>query len=281
MKQLWDSAHIARCKKEATVRTLRKALSHGYWIGLLILVTVCFYNKTAGGKTWNSIFHLAYYVPPIGLLALISGELDLLSSIERGGVINMRARCMNFIHWFLLIFLNIGAWMTGGVNISWFVLKVVLVAIIGWQIGVGLNKRWRLTANERFAGTMALILATLLGLGAGMLRAADQSPRGWGWLLETITACGSTAVVMAWILTDIKTIRGKAADYPRSNFRKGIFSNSLIVWFWLHIAMPNDGLSKEAIIDNLGLTINVIIGNLIYLTYYAIYEFHRLRQTAK
>ncbi len=208
----------------------------------------------------------------------MSGQIDLLASIKNGGVINMKARWLDFIHWFLLIFLNIGAWMIGGVNISWFIFKVMIVGIIGWQIGVGLTKQWRPTQSERANGVKALILAILLGIGAGALRAIDQSPRGWGWILETITASGSTAIVIAWIWADIQTICNKAKDYPRSMFLKGIFSNSLLIWFYLHLIMPENSLSQKAIIDNLGLTINITIGNLIYWIYYATYEYHRHNQ---
>jgi len=231
----------------------------------------------ADGRSGSDILHLAYWAPSIGMLAVISGQMDMLSSIREGKEINLKARALDFIHWFFLMFLNIGAWLVDGTAISWAILKVIMLGIIGWQIGVGIQRRWSPTKNEIMAGTIALIVAMCLGSLAGYIRYLDSGDFGWGWAVESITAIGSTLIVGWWIGLDLKNIAQKAAEYPRSMFLKGIFSNALIVWFWIHIMSLEGGLASGAT-HQLGLTFNTIVGNLLYFVYYGAYEVYRRRQ---
>jgi len=256
---------------------IQKILGTLYWVMLAALVVNGYTIITITSGDWVNVFHLAYWAPSIGMLAIISGQMDLLASIDSGGVVNIKARCLDFIHWLFLMFLNIGAWLVGGTAISWFILKVILLGIIGWQIGVGINRRWNPTRNEKIAGTIALVLSMALGTMAGGIRYLDASKFGWGWVVESITAIVSTFIVAWWIWMDLQTISEKAKDYPRSTFLKGIFSNSLIIWFWLHV-MHIEGGFATGMLHQLGLTFNALVGNLLYLGYYSAYEYHRARQ---
>ena len=247
-----------------------------YWFALAGLIVGGF-AELAYGKGLAGIFHLAYWAPSISMLAVISGQVDLLSSIEKGNEVNIKARCLDFIHWLFLMFLNIGAWLIGGTAISWFILKVALLGIIGWEIGVGINRRWHPTKNEKVIGFIALAFSMILGIGAGYVRYLDTSKFGWGWIVESSTAIVSTLIVAWWIWMDLTTISKKAFVYPRRLFLKGIFSNFLILWFWLHI-MYMEGSFAYGAKHQLGLTFNVIVGNLLYLLFYATYEYHRARQ---
>ena len=260
------------------MKVLKKVLGALYWLALIVLTIKGYSILAATDGTWEKVFHLAYWAPSIGMLAIISGQFDLLLSIDGDGVVNMKARCLDFIHWLFLMFLNIGAWLVGGTAISWFILKIILLGIIGWQIGVGINRRWRPTKNEKIAGTIALVFSMLLGITAGWVRYLDTSEFGWGWMVESTTAVVSTLIVAWWIWMDLQTISMKAKDYPRSTFLKGIFSNSLIVWFWLHVMYLEGGFAV-GMLHQLGLTFNTIVGNLLYLGYYAAYEHHKAKQT--
>lgn len=261
------------------IRLIKWLLGTGYWLGLLALGAYVAVKSDADGFIgWNAVFHLAYFIPPIALLAVISGQMDILSAIEQGKEINIKACCLDFIHWMFLIFLNIGAWMTGGVNIGWFVGKVIILTIIGWQIGVGITRKWRPTANEKKAGLIVAFASLILGLSGGIIRALDQTPLGWGWLLESITAVIATLIVCWCIYENLKNIRRKADDYPRQAFLKGLFNNTLIIWFWLHI-MGRGGFGESITwLINFGLTFNVLVGNLIYWIYYLAYEYYRRKQ---
>src|SRR3989344_5615629 len=125
-------------------------------------------QKILGTLYWVNVFRLADWAPSIGMLAIISGQMDLLASIDSGGVVNIKARCLDFIHWLFLMFLNIGAWLVGGTAISWFILKVILLGIIGWQIGVGINRRW----EQWRAESVIWMRVSLAGVGSW-----NQSPR--------------------------------------------------------------------------------------------------------
>ncbi|OHA67039.1 MAG: hypothetical protein A3E07_00795 [Candidatus Wildermuthbacteria bacterium RIFCSPHIGHO2_12_FULL_45_9] len=253
-------------------------LGYSYWILLAILL--------AGGlvqvpdQGFSEAFHwIAFYLPPIALLAVISGQIDLLYAISRGQQINIQARMYDFIHWFMLVALNIGIWMFGGVTIWWFLLQLPLLAIIAWQIGIAFHRHLRLSYPEWVAGVGAGCFALLLGIGTAAIRYADSSTFGWGWILETITATVATLIVLRWILLDISTIRttlqGSNTGYPRAFFLKGVFGNSLILVFWFHV-MLEGGISNQLWwLKNIGLTFNVLVGNALYLAYWLLYEYYR------
>ncbi|PIT93538.1 hypothetical protein COU00_03820 [Candidatus Falkowbacteria bacterium CG10_big_fil_rev_8_21_14_0_10_43_11] len=256
---------------------LKRILETSYWLALLSLATYAFTAKLTNVLDLAGIFHLAYYLPAIAMLLVISGHIDLLSSIQKNSVVNLKARIYDFTHWMMLIGINIGARMTDGVTIWWFVLKLILLAIIGWQIGIGIKNRLRLTMNDRIAGTIFAVSSFLVGLIAGYIRSIDQTPLGWGWAMETSTAVIATLIVFKWIQHDIKTISECAIGYPRKFFLKGIFGNFLVFWFWLHI-MVNSGFDGMSWLRYFGLSFNVLIGNLLFFIYWLIYEYHRKKQ---
>lgn len=113
----------------------------------------------------------------------------------------------------------------------------------------------------------------------GAVRAADASPRGWGWALETVTAIIATLIVLWFIAVDVKTMRESVRiGYPRSMFLKGIACNALIVWYWAHTIVQGGGFNLHALIDEAGLTFNTIAGNLVYLLYYLAFEYYKARE---
>ena len=127
--------------------------------------------------------------------------------------------------------------MIGGVTIGWFLLKLLLLAVIAWQIGIGLRKHWKIALNEKIMGAASALLAVVLGSVTGYVRFLDSSSFGWGWALELITAVVATVIVIKWITLDISTIRHKWSGYPRRVFLKSIFANALILAFWASIMM--------------------------------------------
>lgn len=260
-------------------RTVKAVLTVAFWAAVPSSILWALFQKYHYGLTWSATVHGAiYYWPGVGLLAYLSGQVDLLTAIQKGELVNIRARGLDFIHWVLLICLNIGSWQAGTVSLSWFILKIAVVGVIGWQIGVGLNRQWRPTASDKTAGAIALAGSVALGLMVGYVRALDERPFGWGWALESLTAFAATVIVWRWITSDLKTIAVRASGYPRSLFWKGMFSNSLILGFWIHLILQEGGFTGLVLLRNNGLTFNVLVGNVLYFVYYGAYEYHRYRQ---
>lgn len=253
------------------------------WLYRLGFVALFLYSleKYIAGGFWRMLEAGAFYIPAIGILAVISGQLDLLEKNTQGEAVNIWARCLDFLHWFFLIFMGIGVWMLGGVSISWFLLKLVLIAVIAWQIGVGVMRHWRPTQSQIVTGAAAAVLSIILGTAACVVRMQDPSPFGWGWTLETGTAIFATGIVAWWIAADLSTIKVKASGYPRSFFVKGIANNALFVLFWIHVlevSLSKTGSLRGAVWLEAGLTFNTVVGNLLYGAYYAAYEYYRRKQ---
>ncbi|MBI2625291.1 MAG: hypothetical protein HYW70_03080 [Candidatus Nealsonbacteria bacterium] len=260
---------------------IKRGLGLVYWITLAILVPVVLLVQRGSFENNIQLFlSIAYWLPAIGILAVISGQFDLLSSIQKGGEINIKARIYYFIHWVMLIGVNIGAWMIGGVTILWFVLQLSLLAIIGWQIGVGLKRRWKITLEEKITGITMAMAAIGLGLIAGYIRSLDQNVLGWGWGLEFTTAIVAMFIVARTIMLDIATIQIKWSGYPRSFFLKALFSNTLVLLFWLSIMLRIEGglMDPNWWIRNAGLSFNVLVGNALFYLYYFNYEYYRKKQ---
>ncbi|GEM_PF-4700310 len=251
----------------------------GYRGALVTLALYTVYCYETGG--WGAVLHgPAYFVPAVAMFLMFSGQADLLEEIRKGGEVSIKARAIDFIHWFLLLFMTVGRWMMGGVTLWMFILMIVLLAIIGWQVGAGIGKQWYPSIGEKRGGIAMLVASATLGLAAGAVRYADTAVFGWGWALETITAVIATGIVIWWIANDIKTIRKKASDYPRSFFLKGMFNNILMVWVLIHLILsyPGEGGAVGAFASNAGFAFNVIVGNAIYLVFYLLWEYHRARQ---
>ncbi len=254
----------------------------GYRGALAALTFYAVYCYGTGG--WSAMLHgPAYYVPVVAMFLMFSGQADLLEEIRKGKEVNIRARAIDFIHWFLLIFMAVGRWMMGGVTLWTFILTTALLAIIGWQVGAGIGRQWYPSVGERRGGVAMLITSATVGLLAGAVRYADSATFGWGWALETVTAVVATMIVIWWITSDIKTIAKNASGYPRSFFLKGVFNNALEIWVLAHLVLSyqEGGTMVEAWTSNAGIAFNVIVGNVIYLTYYLLWERHRARQTTR
>lgn len=257
---------------------LKWVVGKGYWICLLIIAVYATFGLTQGTLSWNEVFHLAYYLPPIAMLLVISGQFDLLLSMKNKGQVSLKARMYDFVHWLMLIALNVTYWLNDGVTPWWLILKLILLAIIGWQIGVGIKNKLQLTTSDKMLGITASLLALMLGVTTGYIRTIDQSALCWGWGFESITAVVATLIVIKWITDDLKVIKEKASGYPRSFFLKGIPCNFLILWFWAHIISRGDFQRPTFWLENFGLTFNALVGNVIYLIYYIRYEQCRSRQ---
>ena len=255
------------------MQTVKRGLSSAYWSGLIVL---CIYVIVSVEKIWSFVtFHaIAFWIPPVGILVILSGQFDLLLAIRDGEKVNIEARIYDFIHWALLLSINVGAWMIGGVSQSWFWMQLLLLSVIGWQIGEGLRSYWKLTASAVIARILFSACAVFLGLLIGFLRQLDYSLFGPGWGFEVISAIVATVIVFRWILLDLETIRTKGVHYPRSFFLKGIFSNALVIWFWASIMLHGGFGSFEWWLRNAGLGFNVLVGNAIYLWYWGMYEYY-------
>ncbi len=251
-----------------------------YWTALAALAGYCVYNLIIGG--FPMLFHAgAYYAPIAGIFLIFSGQMDLLEKIREGNEVNIKARALDFVHWFLFIFMDVGRWMMGGITMWTFLLKVILLAIIGWQIGIGIGRHWFPSVREKTVGALMLFLAALLGSVAGIVRYIDKSTFGWGWGLETVTAILGTCVVVWWISQDLRTIKQKADGYPRSFFHKGIFNNLFSIWVLVHLIIITPGTIGQSWLSNAGVAIGVIIGNLIFFIYYFTWEYYIRKQTER
>lgn len=248
---------------------------------LILLIAYTIMIKIAESLSWLETFHLiAFYLPAISMITDISAHIELLTSMQRGGIVNLKARIYDFVHWQMLIGINIAAWMIGGSTIWWFILKLTLLAIIAWEIGVGIKRKLALTIKERTAGIYAAIIALLLGLASGYFRYTDDSLFGRGWGFESGTAILATLIVLRWMWLDIKTISsGQAKAYPRAFFLKGMLGNLMVLIFWLHIMLLEEGIASGLWwLRNLGLSFNILVGNLIFFPYWITYELYRKKQ---
>lgn len=254
------------------MNTVKRTLELAYAAALCWFGMIAFIRWATNGP----VLELAAWAPAVGMFAVISGQMDLLAAIEAGKKINLKARVLDFIHWILLIGVNIGAWLIGATDLSWFTLKIILVAIIGWQIGVGLVRRSRLNIEEQTGGLTAIIFAVIIGLGSGYARALDAESFGWGWIIETATAILATLIVLYWMRADLGTMRKNPFGYPRSVFHKAMISNALVLWFWAHVMVTSAEQAPHAWLAHLGLTFNVLVGNAAYLCYYGAYEYYRM-----
>ncbi|MDP3993961.1 MAG: hypothetical protein Q8P75_03210 [bacterium] len=255
----------------------------GLFLNLFVLANVAvwfvFFHGIFSGQFTPTFHAVAYYLPTIGILTIISAQFDILSKISEGQEINIKARFLDFSHWLLLLFMFVGRWMVeGAASFSWFVLGLVLLAVIGWGIGIGVKRIWVPTLRERVGGIIFTALAVALGLIVGAVRYMDPQPLGWGWALESATAVISTGIVGWWIWLDMKNISRRPDAYPRSAFLKSIYSNGLAIVFWVHLIQIFGGFSQYTLLVNLGITFNVLVGNLLYLGYYGYYEHCRDRR---
>lgn len=258
----------------------KKLCAWGYRSALAILAVYAVYCYATGG--WSAVLHgPAFYIPIVAMFLMFSGQADLLEEIRKGKEVNIKARAIDFSHWFLLLFVAVGRWMMGGVTLWTFILNVVLLGIIGWQVGAGIGRQWYPSVGEKRAGIFMLVVSVVLGLLAGGVRYADPATFGWGWALETITAVVATLIVIWWITNDIRTITKNASGYPRSFFLKGVFNNALEIWVLVHLILmyQGGGGMTEAFTSNAGVAFNIIVGNVIYFAYYLLWEMHQARQS--
>src|SRR3989344_6520054 len=176
---------------------MKQLCTWGYRVALSALFVYAIFAYTVGGL--HILLHEpAYYIPVVGMFLMFSGQADLLEKIRQGEMVSIKARAIDFIHWFLLLFMLVGRWMVGGITIWGFLLNVALLGIIGWQVGVGIQRRWYPTVGEKILGGTMLVGGGVLGLSAGTIRYLDPVLFGWGWALESIATVASTLIVIWW-----------------------------------------------------------------------------------
>jgi len=234
--------------------------------------------------SWSQAFHLAYFAPSVAILAIISGQFDLLAKIRLDIIrenesVSVRARITDFIHWLMSVGIDVGTWMRGSVSISALILKLLLLSILGWQVG---TLRGRLSSTSTYQTIQAVasaIVALGLGLAFGFLRFSDTTVFGYGWWVETSSAIIAILLVTKFIWDDLQFMRVKGTGgYTRSLFQKGVLGNLLIVWFWLHTISQGGFGNGTWWLQNASLTISTIVGNLIYIGYWLTYEYYRKRE---
>ena len=257
---------------------VRDILNLLYLGGLLVIGGYAVFGLASHRLKFADVLHLAYYFPALAMLFVISAQTTLLESIIAGGAVDIKARVWDLIHWLLLIGINIGAWMHDGVTIWWFILKVLLLGVIGWEIGAGIARRFHPTIGEIATSAISAIVTLLTGLYAGYLRAIDNSLFGVGWLVEVLTAVIATLIVVKVISRDLGVMRQDCSGYKRAFILKGIGCNTLILLFWAHLMAMQGFTDPRAWRLNLGVTFNVLVGNAIYLYFWGMYEKHRSRQ---
>lgn len=140
-----------------------------YWVALTVLL----------GYGGEHLYHyglsgflsVGYYATAVGLVAILSAQYDLVHAMYHGKTISVRARVLDFIHWFLLIFMTIGRWMAGGQTIWTFWLMVAVLTTIGWSIEVGIRRLYRPSTNEKKQQWWGLYLRWHLGSRLGTFEA--------------------------------------------------------------------------------------------------------------
>jgi len=222
-----------------------------------------------------------FYLPFIGLVSGLLAEVDLLLSIRRNGLVNIRARLWNFTHWLMLIGITVGSYLLGEVTIYWFFTQLILIGILGWQVGEGLRRKWRFSIMEKASAWIFGFLALGLGAIAGYARYIDQSIFGWGWRMELVGSIVATFIVWRFIALDIKVVKQNYRGYTKGFLFKTILSNLFVLIFWANLIwQPASGFTTASWwLRNIGLSFNIIIGNLITFVFFGYWLRYRRKQS--
>ena len=243
-----------------------------------VAITLFALSLLVRGNSVIATFHLiAPYFPVIASCFVLGIYNDLLQSILAGKTVDLRARMIDFVHWLLLIPIMVSNWLTGSASVMWFMLQLLVLALIGAGIGAQWSRKGQaLSRNEKFAALIGGIAALALGSFTAFMRTMDSEPFGYGWLMDSVTAVASTVFVMGFIRRDLIAVRKDHSGYPRAMFYKGIFGcNVFILLLWLHVMSRGDMSDPSWWAQNLGLCFNTLVGNVIYLGFYFAYEHYR------
>ena len=265
------------------MKSVKQILDLAYRLALLWIPCFFLFNKVWGEVTWEQAFHnTAFYLPVVASIFCLSFQFDLFTQIVERKEINIKARAIDFIHWLLLISINVSLWMFGGVTIWWLVLQLAMLVLIGAQIGIRSAQRESIfSMNEKVAGGVAASFALLLGSAAGYIRYASPEGSSAGWWLDSITGIVSIVLVVGFITQALSTIRKDWTPYPRKIFLKGVFGcNVMILLNWVSVMSKADcNWSYECWFgQHFGFTFVTIVGNSVYLAFWGMYEFYRAKQ---
>ena len=260
------------------------------WLYSFVGVSLILYafHLFAYGADAVTVFHrVAYYFPELASCFVIALAYDFLKSImdrKTDGPVSLKGLRLDFLHWLLLIPINVSIWLSGAATLWWFILQLCILAIVGGQIGVQMKREEiRYSLKERSAMLVGASFALLFGTVVGVLRMADKSSFGVGWAFDLLSALIATGLVWGFIGQHLAVIRVSHRKYPRSMFLKGVFGcNIFVLLLWVHI-MSSQGAWDDWMLwaKHLGFTFNVLVGNVIYAYFWISYELHRSRQEAR
>lgn len=322
------------------MRLIKTLVALVYSLALTWLAVHAF-QLLASGEEVSGIFHrISFYLPSIAAIFVVSLQLDYLDSIAKGGNVNIRARMIDFMHWLMLVSINVSTWLAGDITVWWLLIQLIVLVVIGSSVGIGLaQQRIILTTSEKAGAMFAACGALVLGLFMWGLRSAHMlsaKPESWtlisavsilslgivwmfaskklsreelgplkvvgfvlalvlglavgaggkygqldyGWWMDALTSIIAITLVSGFILHDLAVIRRDHTGYYRSVFLKGIFGcNILIFLAWIHALLLTSDDSWTWMLKNLGFTYVTLVGNVIYVYYYLVYEYNRYKQT--
>lgn len=174
------------------MKTLKMLSAMAYWVAIASLSLFASYLFSEG-RSYSGIFHsLAYYLPSVAALFVVSLQIDYLDSIVRGKEVDVRARIIDFLHWLLLISINVSMWFSGEITVWWVLTNLVVLAVVGASVGIGLSrKKLVLTAGEKTSAYIFGIVAIGLGVATWFLRSVEMLSAKPHWAVALVV---STAI---------------------------------------------------------------------------------------
>lgn len=169
------------------MRFIKTAVVWAYWLALIWLAVYAF-RRYDGGEGLTSVFHhVSYYLPSIAAIFVVSLQIDYLDSIVKGGNVDIKARMIDFIHWLMLVSINVSTWFAGHITVWWFLTQLIALVVIGSSVGIGLaQQRTILITSEKVSAIFAACGALVLGLAMWGLRNANMlstKPESWTWIV--------------------------------------------------------------------------------------------------
>ena len=235
----------------------------------------------------SGMFYMAApHLPAVAMLFVLSLQWDILRSIARGNNVDIRARIIDFMHWLLLVSVAVGTWLSGDTSQWWTIVMILTLGVIGASVGFGVyRQKIRFTSGERISAAAGALCAVGIGICAYLLRtdssmAQTALRQSYGWWLDTASGFLSIVLVWGFIDRDLRVIRIDWRGYSRSMFLKGIFCNSLMALSFIG-ALTSSGEPFEWTLAHFGFSFVVIVGNALYLWYYASYEYYRTDRTLR
>src|SRR5260370_401346 len=81
---------------------IKRITTVSYWLSLAALAAFALALHAAGVSNAMIFHRVAFYLPAIAAIFVVSLQIDYLDSIAKGGNVNIRGRIIDSVHWLML-----------------------------------------------------------------------------------------------------------------------------------------------------------------------------------